>query len=510
MIETGDVVDIRFQDGPRHKKPVGIYWLQSAAASLVGGADAPIWAYRIPSLLGAIAAVLLTYWVAIPLVGAKSAFWAAALFSAAILLGAEARLAKTDAVLLASILAAQGVLARLFAAVQKAKGGGPVASLPVWQPMLFWVALAIGVLVKGPIIAMVVGLTVAGVCLLERSISWLKALRPLPGILLFLVIAVPWFVLIWIRTDGAFFNASLSADLLDKVGEGQEGHGAPPLTYLALLWLTFWPASIALVVALPGIWRARWTTAVRFLAIWVLPSWIVFEIVATKLPHYVLPLYPALAILAARLGMPAPDEQIGIVRRIVLGLLLLAPVGVAGVIWFLTLRFGGPSWESIALGVLASAALLLCVAGAWRAMTASLWKRSYTFTIGAAICLAWLVYPLLARIDGLWPSQSIAAIVAESAVCETPRLYSFGYSEPSLVFLTETGTVLAKGRAEVEQMGSEPCAIAAVDAKRQARFDRAVKRAGLTVKEIGKVEARNIGNGRLLDVTVFSVSGESD
>ncbi len=52
MVETGDYVRIRFQDAPRHKKPIGIHWLQAAAVWLSGdGADAPLWVYRMPSLL---------------------------------------------------------------------------------------------------------------------------------------------------------------------------------------------------------------------------------------------------------------------------------------------------------------------------------------------------------------------------------------------------------------------------------------------------------------------------
>src|SRR5207344_2977681 len=70
MLETGDYVDIRFQDEVRYKKPVGIYWLQAAvvkAASALGFQRAltTIWLYRIPSLVGAVGAVLLTYWTAL-------------------------------------------------------------------------------------------------------------------------------------------------------------------------------------------------------------------------------------------------------------------------------------------------------------------------------------------------------------------------------------------------------------------------------------------------------------
>src|ERR1700691_1036196 len=67
MVETGDFVDIRFQDEVRYKKPVGIYWLQAGvvtAARALGfpQASSTIWLYRIPSLIGAVGAVLLTYW----------------------------------------------------------------------------------------------------------------------------------------------------------------------------------------------------------------------------------------------------------------------------------------------------------------------------------------------------------------------------------------------------------------------------------------------------------------
>src|SRR6201987_1677679 len=77
MIESGDYVDIRFQDEVRYKKPVGIYWLQAGVgktAGLLGLAQArtTTWLYRIPSLIGAIAAVLLTYWAALAFVSRRA------------------------------------------------------------------------------------------------------------------------------------------------------------------------------------------------------------------------------------------------------------------------------------------------------------------------------------------------------------------------------------------------------------------------------------------------------
>src|SRR5580698_9601655 len=78
MVETGDFVDIRFQDEVRYKKPVGIYWMQAAvvetAAKLgVPNAQLRIWLYRVPSLIGAIGGVLFTYWTALAFVSRRSA-----------------------------------------------------------------------------------------------------------------------------------------------------------------------------------------------------------------------------------------------------------------------------------------------------------------------------------------------------------------------------------------------------------------------------------------------------
>ena len=87
--------------------------------------------------------------------------------------------------------------------------------------------------------------------------------------------------------------------MLAKVTSGQEAHGAPPGYYLLLFWVTFWPGSVLAGLAAPAVWQARREPGAQFLLAWLVPSWIVFEAVITKLPHYVLPLYPAIAILIA-------------------------------------------------------------------------------------------------------------------------------------------------------------------------------------------------------------------
>jgi len=171
MVESGDFVDIRFQDDVRYKKPVGVYWLQAAAVETASKLGLPraqlrIWLYRVPSLIGAIGAVLLTYWTALAFVTRRGAALAALLMASCVLLGAEARLAKTDAMQLLSVTAAMGAMARVYLSWQR--GEDPVH--PSWSaPAIFWTALAGGILLKGPLILMFVGLTILALAILDRS-----------------------------------------------------------------------------------------------------------------------------------------------------------------------------------------------------------------------------------------------------------------------------------------------------------------------------------------------------
>src|SRR3954454_12857002 len=97
MFETGNFVDIRFQDQPRYLQPAGIYWLQTASVALFGKpGEHATWAHRIPSLVGATAAVLLTAWIGNLLFGAPAGFVAAVLLAGSGLLGGGGRMGQIE------------------------------------------------------------------------------------------------------------------------------------------------------------------------------------------------------------------------------------------------------------------------------------------------------------------------------------------------------------------------------------------------------------------------------
>ena len=315
MIETGDYVDIRFQDQDFYKKPAGINWLQAAVVKTAVALGMPsamnsIWVYRIPSLIGAVAAVLLTYWTALAFVGRRPAVLAALMLAVSVMFDLQGRLARTDEVLMAVFLAALGAMARIYLAERRAPGSAKGWLLPA----IFWTAMAAGVLLKGPFILLFMGLIGAVLVVTDRSIRWLWALRPIAGVIWLVVLLLPWVAAIVSRTGMSFFADSIGHDMLGKVAEGQETHGAPPGYYLVLFVVTFFPAAVLAALAAPRVWALGAKPWVRFLLAWIVPAWIIFELVPTKLPHYVLPLYPAIAILiaeAVELGQALPQSLAG-------------------------------------------------------------------------------------------------------------------------------------------------------------------------------------------------------
>ena len=300
MLETGEAIDIRFQDRPRYKKPAGAYWLQAGANLAMGGpGHKQIWVYRLPSVLAAIVAVLLTAAIGGLLFDRRTGLIGGVFLAGSVLMVAEAHQAKTDALLLASILGAVWALAHLHRAAGLSdlwRAPEPPPKVVIW---LFWAALGAGILIKGPLAPLVIGVTVLALGLVERRWAWLRPLLYGPAMVLAAVIALPWYVAISVVSDGAFLAQAVGRDLVPKLTGGVESHGAWPGYYLALTAVMAWPAMLFLWPAVTGLRQAWAAPSVRFLVAWAVPSFIIFELVPTKLPHYVLPVYPALMLLAA-------------------------------------------------------------------------------------------------------------------------------------------------------------------------------------------------------------------
>lgn len=165
MLQTADFVEINFLDEPRHKKPAGIHWLQAAAVAITSSEAArEIWAYRLPSILGALLAAIAAYLAGARLIGRRAGFAAGALLAVSVLLGSEGGIAKTDAFLCATAAWAFFGIAGLRTASDRREAR--IFALVVW------IAMGIGVLIKGPVTPMAAALCVLALIAMERRIDW--------------------------------------------------------------------------------------------------------------------------------------------------------------------------------------------------------------------------------------------------------------------------------------------------------------------------------------------------
>lgn len=506
MLESRDFIRIRFQDEPRNKKPIGIYWLQAASASLFADSKPDrIWPYRLPSFMGATLAVLLTFAFGKRLFGPDQAFLAAALAGTSLILNVEAHQATTDAMLLAAVVAAQGTLGTIYTRSRAEAAPGTFPAL------LFWAAQGVGILLKGPVIVMISALTIIALAAADRDIRWLKKLRPLPGLFIVALLVCPWAIAVWKATGGAFFQDAVRNDLLPKLVSGQESHGFPPGYYLLLAPLTFWPGSAYAVPGLIAAWKERSDPAVRFALAWIVPVWIAFEAIPTKLPHYIMPVYPAVAFLTAGVVLRFAEFTARYGKRWTAALAaavwtvsgLGTGVAATALPWVLEKRF-------IPLTAFSSAAAFITLLFALRSTFQHRAARSVVIAMaGGAIALAPIWQTILPGLDSLWVSRSIAASVEQGAGrAQVDRngisVAASGYEEPSLVFLLGTTTRLTSPEKAALFLLEHPDGRAAISEADCPAFLSESARIGISPHVSGTIHGFHYTRGKWITIKLYA------
>lgn len=499
MVESGNYLDIRFQDEARYKKPIGIYWLQSAAVFLTGaGPDAPIYIYRLPSLIGGIAAALLTWWVTIAFGRPRAALLAGMLVATTILLGVEARLAKTDMMLLVTITAAHGALARAYLSETTGRSLRLAA--------IFWTALGASILLKGPVGVGAIACPVVILSIASGSFSWLKRLAPLPGLVWMVIVVAPWFIAIGLASGGAFYQEALGKDLFQKVVSVQESHGAPPGAYALIFVFTFWPLAAYFLAGLGSILDRLRQPALLYAAAAVIPYWLAVEAVPTKLPHYVLPLFPLMAMVTADAidrGVINRASRHWFMRFLALAPMLM-PLALAAVGIAIALLLGDP--------VSVPGVVILLVAAAVGFVSARLFRVSTVasaFVAGlAAVVAYWGAFgQVLPGLQQTRLSERLVAAGDAAASCARPAFASAGFEEPSLVFLGGTSIALVDGERAASFLAEGGCRVAFVEKRQLPMFNSRADDLGLAPKEAAVVGGYNINGGRFLEMHVFTASG---
>ena len=329
------------------------------------------------------------------------------------------------------------------------------------------------------------------------------------SLLLAPLVVAPWFVLIMIATKGAFLTDSLGADMMSKVAGGQEAHGAPPGSYLGAFFLTGWPMAPLTLLAAPFVWRARREPAVAFLLAWLVPAWLLFEAVPTKLPHYVLPLFPALAILTAA---AIEKQALALGSRLRWGLWLIPGVAVV----LLLVGLIGPVVLGARSGWLFYLAAPFVLWQAWR-MAQAIRARAAGSLVPGGAQLALFCYVMVyggVMTGPVFEPFAMSPRLAEArmraqalSTCPDLAPASTRYREPSLVFLTRTDILFDSGEGVGRFMGQGSCRIAFVSAQDEPAFMAALDAGAQGVRLTERLEGINLNGGRKLDIGVYLRQG---
>lgn len=462
MSESGDYVLPRVQDRPRLNKPPLIYWLQCGSIALLGDeegryANANIWVFRLPSALCAIGAVLLTWRIGLRVFDPRAAALGAALLAVCPMVAWDAHQARADQLLLLTTTGAMWAMLRAWRPGRANNGVVTAAA--------FWTFVALGVLAKGPVTPLVAGLTALALSVSTGRWGWVRGLRPVLGVALLTLIVAPWVVAVGDRVGRAEYARIVFSETIGRSASPRENHWFPPGFHLVVFPVLFWPGS--LVTGLAVAWaarrafpaardgdgpgrlsriRARLTVArgdmgLRFLLCWVVPSWIFFELISTKLPHYVMPLYPALALISARgvfaaeagrlPGVRGPGARAGFAVWVGIG--AAAMLGLTGAVLYAGSADESRPLLSLSGGLwLPGSVIVVGLIAAARALQRSRFVRAQAW--GVAMVVLWgatFLGMVLPSADRFWISTRIAAAGGPGA----SLVNASKFREDSLIFV---------------------------------------------------------------------------
>lgn len=512
MLDTGDFTETRLGWETRHTQPLGLHWMQAAvvaAADLVGvpGAESRIWLYRLPSLAAAIASVLLTYWAALAFAHRRAAMFAASLLASSVALSVAGRLAVPETALLAAIAAMIGAMGRLYLDERHGEPAeGPAQAHRQSQlALIFWAALAFALFAKGLIAPLYVLLPLTTLAIVDRTARFLKRAKSLIGLGLIVLVAGGWFLLRRYAPPETHeeFVARL---LLGRVAPDYQGFNGPPGAYLLMFWGLFWPAAPLAALAAPMLWKARRIGAVRFLLAWVLPAWLLFELLPAKVPAYVGPTLPAIAILIA-LAVERGAMALGntrLARLLWLWPLIGAAIAVAALLGLAVFDHTTSllAWPLLLIGFFA----LVTAAGSVRDYGVE--KASLVAIAGMLVSGFGVMQLVLPQMQSLWISPRLVAL-AEHEPCAVRGgdifVGSAGYNEPSLALLLARPPRFLDGAGAADFLKEGGCRVVFVEGRHEARFARRAEALGLRIGRGAEVRGFQYNGLRVVRLTLYRV-----
>ncbi|MHB1425214.1 MAG: ArnT family glycosyltransferase [Gemmataceae bacterium] len=294
MYESGNFIVPTFNFVLRTDKPVLLYWLQASAYHLLGVNE---FAARLPSALAALLALLVLYELGRNLFDRSAALLASVVLASSVAFCAAAHFANPDSLLNLCILLSMWCFWNHYT-----RGG-------LWL-LGAGAACGLGMLAKGPVALVLPMATTLIFLLIHREPRRVLDARLLAAGLLFFLIAAPWYVWVGVETKGEWLASFFWKHNVERAVGTLENHGGPFFYYglVVLVGLTPWSIFLG-----PTLWHAFASPrrqqgqpmltpragGTKFLLCWIAVWFVFFTVARTKLPNYVLPAYPAFALLSA-------------------------------------------------------------------------------------------------------------------------------------------------------------------------------------------------------------------
>ena len=278
MAASGDWITPRLNGLKYFEKPPLQYWTTAVFFKFLGERD---WVARLWTAAAGLAGVLLAFFTGKKLFGPAAGFVAAAVLAGSPLYALLGQVNTLD----------MGLTFFLSAAV---------FAFALGHMLLFWAACALAVLSKGLIGIVLPGAAVAAYILARRDWGLLRRMRIVPGLLLFLAIAAPWFIAVSLA-NAEFFDFFFVQEHFQRFTSTMHGRYQPAWYFVPILavgiapWVV--PLFFSLKASLSGRKSPREFDSALFLALWALVVFAFFSASGSKLPAYILPMFPALAVL---------------------------------------------------------------------------------------------------------------------------------------------------------------------------------------------------------------------
>jgi len=402
-----------FNGGLRFDKPALLYWLMMPLFSMFGVHE---WTARLPSAMAMTALVGVVWYFGRRIVDGRTGLLAALLLASSLHIVVIARAATPDPLLI--LCAGFALLAFLCFYLEGLTNQGLLIAA--------YAALGLGALAKGPVAILLPAMIVAVFLLLMGRARDIGRFRPFTGLAIILAVALPWYAAVGVLTHGEWLNGFLLHHNIDRFIQPLQGHRGFPGFYLLTFFLGWLPWSGLLAAAFAfGSWRLarlRQDPVRLFLLCWIAAFVIFFTLARTRLPNYVLPAFPAAALL---MGCWVAGHEKQARRWLTWGALAFSTLLMAGAAIALQRQWPGEWAYSLCFIPLVAAAL----AGARLQLNHAV----PVLAGGMAVCVIMLAGWALPGLDRHKVAPRLAA-AADQAGFNGRRLAVYRYFQPSLLY----------------------------------------------------------------------------